>query len=40
MVADVLDGVAKSGGEGDAAVEADVNARVRALCGRFPIYQG
>ncbi len=40
MVADVLDGVAKSGGEGDAAVEQAVNARVRALCARFPIYQG
>ena len=35
MVADVLAGVAK----GDTAVERDVNARVRALCARFPIYQ-
>jgi glycine hydroxymethyltransferase len=35
MVADVLAGVAK----GDPAVERDVNARVRALCARFPIYQ-
>ncbi|MEA1071456.1 serine hydroxymethyltransferase [Sphingomonas sp. LY160] len=35
MVADVLAGVAK----GDQAVERDVNARVRALCARFPIYQ-
>ena len=40
MVADVLDGVAKSDGEGDAAVEQAVNARVRDLCARFPIYQG
>ena len=40
MVADVLAGVAKSGGEGDAAVEQAVNTRVRALCARFPIYQG
>ena len=40
MVADVLAGVAKSGGEGDAAVEQAVNQRVRALCARFPIYQG
>ncbi|MEO7814194.1 MAG: serine hydroxymethyltransferase [Sphingomicrobium sp.] len=36
MVADVLAGVAK----GDTAIEADVNRRVRALCDRFPIYQG
>jgi len=36
MVADVLGGVAKGG---DAAIEADVNQRVRALCARFPIYQ-
>jgi glycine hydroxymethyltransferase len=40
MVADVLDGVAKSDGAGDAAVEQAVNQRVRALCARFPIYQG
>ena len=40
MVADVLAGVAKNGGEGDAAVEQAVNQRVRALCARFPIYQG
>lgn len=35
MVADVLAGVAK----GDTGVERDVNARVRALCARFPIYE-
>ena len=35
MVADVLASVAKS----DTSVERDVNARVRALCARFPIYQ-
>ena len=35
MVADVLASVAK----GDTSVERDVNARVRALCARFPIYQ-
>ena len=40
MVADVLDGVAKTGGEGDPAVEAEVKARVEALCARFPIYEG
>ncbi|WP_419827586.1 serine hydroxymethyltransferase [Sphingomonas sp.] len=38
MVADVLDGLAAKGEEGDAAVEADVRARVRQLCERFPIY--
>ncbi|MBR0553580.1 serine hydroxymethyltransferase [Stakelama marina] len=38
MVADVLDGLAEKGESGDAAVEADVKQRVRALCERFPIY--
>ena len=40
LVADVLDGLAKAGEEGDAAVEADVKDRVEALCDRFPIYLG
>ncbi|NNC46897.1 MAG: serine hydroxymethyltransferase [Sphingomonas sp.] len=40
MVADVLHGVAKTSGEGDASVEADVKQRVEALCDRFPIYEG
>ena len=40
MVADVLDGLARAGEHGDAAVEADVKSRVRALCERFPIYEG
>lgn len=40
MVADVLDGLAAKGEAGDAAVEAQVRERVRALCARFPIYQG
>ena len=40
MVADVLDGLAKNGLEGNATVEQDVNERVRELCARFPIYQG
>ena len=39
MVADVLDGLAKSGEAGDAQVEANVRERVRALCERFPIYE-
>ncbi len=38
MIADVLDGLAANGDEGNAAVEAAVNVRVRALCKRFPIY--
>lgn len=38
MVADVLDGLRHKGEAGDAQVEADVKARVRALCERFPIY--
>ncbi|RST30528.1 serine hydroxymethyltransferase [Sphingomonas ginkgonis] len=38
MVADVLDGLKASGLEGNAAVEQAVNARVRDLCARFPIY--
>ena len=38
MIADVLDGLAAHGAEGNAAVEAAVNVRVRALCARFPIY--
>jgi glycine hydroxymethyltransferase len=40
MVADVLDGLRQKGEGGDPAVEADVRNRVRALCARFPIYQG
>jgi glycine hydroxymethyltransferase len=38
MIADVLDGLAANGEAGNAAVEAAVNVRVRALCKRFPIY--
>jgi len=40
MIADVLDGLAANGEGGNHAVEAAVNVRVRALCARFPIYQG
>ena len=40
MVADVLDGLAKNGPSNNGAVEQAVNERVRALCARFPIYQG
>ncbi len=38
MIADVLEGLRSKGEHGDAAVEAAVNTRVRALCERFPIY--
>ena len=38
MVADVLDGLASAGEEGDPGVEQDVRRRVEALCDRFPIY--
>ena len=40
MIADVLDGLRVRGEHGDPAVEADVRARVRLLCERFPIYTG
>ncbi|QIK96209.1 serine hydroxymethyltransferase [Sphingomonas sp. HDW15A] len=40
MVADVLDGVARTQSTGDRDVENAVRARVRALCSRFPIYKG
>jgi len=40
MVADVLDGLAKNGEQGDAQVENAVQQRVNALCHLFPIYQG
>ncbi|GAA3260508.1 hypothetical protein GCM10020258_23020 [Sphingomonas yabuuchiae] len=40
MVADVLDGLKAKGEHGDPEVEANVRARVRELCARFPIYQG
>ncbi len=39
MVADVLDGLAKNGEQGDARVEDDVRTRALALCARFPIYE-
>jgi glycine hydroxymethyltransferase len=38
MVADVLDGLAKNGEQGDPQIEANVRQRVAALCARFPIY--
>lgn len=38
FIADVLDGLAANGEEGNAAVEKETKAKVRALCERFPIY--
>jgi glycine hydroxymethyltransferase len=40
MIADVLDALAAKGEHGDPEVEAHVRTRVRALCERFPIYNG
>jgi glycine hydroxymethyltransferase len=40
MVADILDGLQKNGVDGNGEVEKAVNAQVRELCARFPIYQG
>jgi glycine hydroxymethyltransferase len=38
MIGDVLDGLARSNGEGTETVEREVKARVQAMCARFPIY--
>ena len=40
MVADVLDGLQKNGVDNNGSVEQAVGERVRALCARFPIYEG
>ncbi|PWR04002.1 serine hydroxymethyltransferase [Meridianimarinicoccus roseus] len=37
-IVQVVDGLAASGGEGDAAIEARVKSEVLELCGRFPVY--
>ncbi|HEY4894149.1 MAG TPA: serine hydroxymethyltransferase, partial [Reyranella sp.] len=39
LIADVLDGIAKNGPDGDAQVEKQVRGKVHALCSRFPIYR-
>jgi glycine hydroxymethyltransferase len=39
LIADVLDGIAKNGPDGDAQVEAQVRAKVHARCARFPLYR-
>ena len=38
LIAEVLDGLAKNGEEGNGAVEAAVKAKAVQLCARFPIY--
>ncbi|HRQ60864.1 MAG TPA: serine hydroxymethyltransferase, partial [Alphaproteobacteria bacterium] len=38
LILQVLDGLAANGPEGNAAVEKEVKAKVKALCDRFPIY--
>jgi glycine hydroxymethyltransferase len=38
LICETLDGLAKNGEEGNAAVEAAVKAKAIALCDRFPIY--
>ena len=38
LIAEVVDGMVRSGEGGDSAVEAKVRAEVRGLTGRFPIY--
>jgi glycine hydroxymethyltransferase len=40
LIVEVVDGLAKNGEEGNAAVEAAVRAKVKALCDRFPLYEG
>jgi glycine hydroxymethyltransferase len=39
MIGEVLDGLAKSNDGDNAAIEAAVAGRVKALCARFPIYR-
>jgi glycine hydroxymethyltransferase len=39
MIGEVLDGLSKSNDGTNTAVEAEVGARVQALCARFPIYR-
>jgi glycine hydroxymethyltransferase len=38
MIAEVLDGLAKNGPDGNGAVEKSVKAQAMDLCKRFPIY--
>jgi len=38
LIVEVLDGLARTGAEGNKAIEASVKERATALCRRFPIY--
>ena len=40
LITEVIDGLAANGEDGNGAVEAAVKAKVKALCDRFPIYEG
>ncbi|HMT48380.1 MAG TPA: serine hydroxymethyltransferase, partial [Novosphingobium sp.] len=40
LIAEVVDGMARNGEDGDGQVEQRVRARVEELCARFPIYPG
>ncbi|PLK25982.1 serine hydroxymethyltransferase [Novosphingobium sp. TH158] len=40
LIAEVVEGLARNGDEGDAQVEQSVKSRVEELCARFPIYPG
>ncbi|NQZ13299.1 MAG: serine hydroxymethyltransferase [Alphaproteobacteria bacterium] len=40
LILEVVDGLAANGEEGNAEVEASVRAKVKALCDRFPVYEG
>jgi glycine hydroxymethyltransferase len=40
FILEVVDGLAANGEEGNAAVEASVKTKVKALCDRFPVYEG
>jgi glycine hydroxymethyltransferase len=40
MAIEVLNGLSANGADGNAAVEKAVREKVRALCARFPIYEG
>ncbi|MGE4611771.1 MAG: serine hydroxymethyltransferase [Paracoccaceae bacterium] len=40
LIVKVVDGLAANGEEGNAAIEAAVNAEVKTLCDAFPVYEG
>lgn len=40
LIAEVVDGLAKNGPEGDAQIEDSVRSRVSELCAAFPVYPG